>query len=120
MKRLLRSAGVPDPIVSLDGGEEAMAYLRAALEPGAGLSLPCVVFCDIKMPVQNGFDLLTWIRRQEAFRTLPFVMLTGGDVPSDRKLARELGANHFLVKYPSAAVLKQVIDEVCGNEPADG
>ena len=112
-KRLLARAGVKNPIVTIDGGEEAISFLRAASLPGADDLLPCVVFCDIKMPVQNGFDVLGWVRGQKALSDLPFVILSGGDVPSDRRKAEELGATAFLVKFPTPDALKQIIKNSC-------
>lgn len=111
-KRLLARAGVKNPIVTIDGGEEAVAFLRAASLPGAGDLLPCVVFCDVKMPAQNGLDVLEWVREQKVLKSLPFVMLSGGDVPSDRERATKLGASGFLVKFPTPDVLKQIIKDV--------
>jgi hypothetical protein len=42
-------------------------------------------------------------------------MLTGGDVPEDRARAMSLGVNHFLVKFPSPEVLKQIVEGNCAT-----
>ena len=114
VKRLLSRAGVKQPIVTVDGGEEAIVFLHAAALPGAEDLLPCIIFCDVKMPKQNGFDVLEWVRSEKAFKDVPFAILSGGDVPADRERALELGANHFLVKFPTPDVLQRVVDEACG------
>ncbi len=113
-KRLLARAGIKQPIVTVDGGEEAIVFLRAAALPGAEDLVPCAIFCDVKMPKQNGFDVLRWVRSQKALKGATFVMFTGGDVPEDRALASELGADHFLVKFPTPDALKKIIDDCCG------
>jgi CheY-like chemotaxis protein len=109
-KRLLARAGVKHPIITIDDGEEAIALLRAATAPASSGLLPCIVFCDIRMPKIDGFDVLKWARGQPALGKTIIVILTGGDVPEDRAKAKSLGANHFLVKFPTPDVLKTVIE----------
>ncbi len=115
-KRLLVRAGIKQPIVTVDGGEEAMVFLRAAILPGADDLVTCVIFCDVKMPKLNGFDVLKWVRMQKPLQQVTFVVFSGGDVPEDRERAKQLGADHFLVKFPDPAVLKKIIDDCCGCE----
>ena len=115
IKRLLSRAGVKQPIMTVDGGEEAIVFLHAATLPGAEDLLPCIIFCDVKMPKQNGFDVLKWVRSQKALEEVPFAILSGGNVPDDRELARELGAEHFVVKFPAPEVLQQLVDEACNG-----
>lgn len=113
VKRLLARAGIKQPIVTVDGGEEAIVFLHAAALPGAEDLLPCIIFCDVKMPKQNGFDVLKWVRSQKAFKDVPFAILSGGDVPDDRQLAQDLGAEHFVVKFPAPEVLQRLVDHAC-------
>jgi CheY-like chemotaxis protein len=113
-KRLLARAGIKQPIVTVDGGEEAIVFLRAAALPGAEDLMPCVILCDLKMPKQNGFDVLKWLRGQKALKDVTFVLLTGGDIPADRAKAKELGADVFLVKFPPAEVLRKAVEDACG------
>jgi two-component system response regulator len=111
-KRLLARAGVKHPLITIDDGEEAIALLKAASVPGAAGLLPCLVFCDIRMPKIDGFDVLKWARSQPALARTIIVILTGGDVPEDRDKAKTLGADHFLVKFPTPDVLRKVIDGI--------
>ena len=114
-KRLLARAGIKNPIVTIDGGEEAIVFLRAATLAGAADLLPCCIFCDVKMPKLNGFSVLKWAREQEPLRQTPFAMLTGGDMPEDRQRADELGADHFLIKFPKPDTLKGIVEQACGR-----
>lgn len=110
-KRLLARAGITHPIVTVDSSEEAIVFLRASTLAAASGLLPYAIFCDIKMPKISGFEVLKWTRSQEALAQTPFAILTGGDIPEDRKKALELGADHFLVKFPTPDVFKQIIDD---------
>ncbi len=114
-KRLLARAEVQRPIVTVDDGEEAIIFLRAATLAGASDLLPCCIFCDVKMPKMSGFLVLKWAREQNLLMKTTFAILTGGDVPEDREKAANLGADYFLVKYPSPTVFKQVLEKACGR-----
>jgi CheY-like chemotaxis protein len=111
-KRLLSRIGLKHAIVTIDGGEEATVYLRACLAPGAGGLKPLAIFCDVRMPKQNGFEVLRWIRRHQALRGIPFFILSGGNVQEDRERAEELGATAYLVKFPTAEELKKILKGV--------
>lgn len=111
-KRQLARAGVKHAIVTIDGGEEGIVYLRACLAPGASALRPSVVFCDVRMPQRTGFDVLEWVRSQKALRGIPFFILSGGDLAEDRARAEELQATAYLVKFPTAEEIKKLLIEV--------
>ena len=108
-KRLLARAGVTHPIVTVDGGEEAIVFLRAAVLPESNALLPLVIFCDVKMPGHNGFDVLRWIRSQRQLDRVPVYILSGADLESDGARAKELGASAYLVKFPTPDVFQRLI-----------
>lgn len=109
IKRLLARAGVKHAIVTIDGGEEAIVYLRACLAPGADALKPTAIFCDVRMPAQSGLDVLGWVKCHAGLQGIPFFILSGGGVESDRERALELGAAGYLVKYPAAEELKALL-----------
>lgn len=108
-KRLLARSGVSHPIVTVDGGEEAIVFLRAAILPQSTELLPFVIFCDVKMPGQNGFDVLRWVRDQRELDRVPFYILSGAGLESDRLRSQELGATDYLVKFPTPDVFQRLI-----------
>lgn len=98
-KRILQKAGVKNPLVALQDGEEVIRFLKSAdTGPGSEAGVPCLLVLDIKMPRCGGFEVLEWTRRQKAWRDLKVVILSGSDEPRDRKRATDLGANGYLVK----------------------
>jgi CheY-like chemotaxis protein len=110
-KRLLSRSGVTHPIVTVDGGEEAIVFLRAAILPQSNDLLPFLIFCDVKMPGQNGFDVLGWIRGQRQLDSVPRYILSGAGLETDRARAIELGATDYLVKFPTPDVFQKIIAE---------
>lgn len=105
-KRALISAGIKNPIVSIESGEEAIAFLKVAVTTG---DLPCVAFLDLKMPMLGGFEILIWAKQQIPLNPVKFVVLSGSDEPSDHRRALELGADGYLVKFPTAETLAAVV-----------
>jgi CheY-like chemotaxis protein len=108
---MLSRAGVKRPIVTIDGGEEGIVYLRACLTPGAAGLRPALIFCDVKMPMQDGFEVLKWAQQHAALREIPFYILSGGDLEADRSRARDLGATSYLVKFPAGERLKEILQQ---------
>jgi len=43
--------------------------------------------------------------------TLPFIMYSSSDHPEDVDLARELGAQAYVTKYPSAPAMRTLLEE---------
>jgi len=56
------------------------------------------VISDIKMPNQDGFDLLSHLRNSVTWQDLPIVILTGVDDPMLKSKALDLGATDLLNK----------------------
>ncbi len=71
-------------------GEEALELLSA--QPFD------LVLTDIEMPRRNGFELITWVRRQPALAGLPVVVVTTRVGDKHQELARQCGATAFLSK----------------------
>lgn len=104
LKRALTSAGVVNPIYVVETGQAAVDYLAgtADFQDRGRYPLPVVVFLDLKLPLKSGHEVLGWIRAQRHLESLPVVVLTSSDEPSDVRRSYSLGANSYLMK-PLAA-----------------
>jgi CheY-like chemotaxis protein len=98
--RALKKAGVDAPILTCADGREVVKKLSELLASPQS-SLPSVVFLDIKMPQMGGMETLKWIRANAQLNAVPVVMLSGSKEVRDTELARALGADGYLVKYPT-------------------
>jgi DNA-binding response OmpR family regulator len=73
-------------------GVEALEMLTASAKP------PSLVLLDIEMPRMDGYEFLSTIRGQQAFASLPVVMLTSRGGEKHREKAYGLGASGYVVK----------------------
>lgn len=104
-RRALARAGVPAKLVytATEGGQ-IIEYLRGNKNPP-----PDVLFLDLKMPNQNGFDVLQWLRQNPALAKIKVVVLTSSIDAKDRETALQLGAAAFFTKPITADQLREVL-----------
>ncbi|GHO83380.1 hypothetical protein KSZ_13860 [Dictyobacter formicarum] len=76
----------------------------------------CVVL-DIILPGMNGFEVCRHLRSQEAWRTLPIIMVSSKNSSSDRFWAMRQGANAYLTKPFKAEELVQEVRKVVVERP---
>jgi chemotaxis family two-component system response regulator PixG len=72
---------------------------------------PHLILLDLVMPVANGYEICSQIRRISVFRQTPIVILTGKDGIVDRVRAKMVGASDFLAKPVEAAKLLSVVQK---------
>jgi len=85
---------------------EALAGLKAA--PAH------IVLSDFNMPEMDGLEFLRSIRADPALKAIGFVLLTGRADADLVKRAAQFGANNYLVKPFTVAVLKQKLEQIFG------
>lgn len=71
---------------------------------------PDLILLDIMMPKISGFDVLDILRNTKETAHAKIIILTALSQPSDRKRAKDLGADEFLVK--SQAVIADVMKRI--------
>ncbi|WP_296603495.1 response regulator [Nocardioides sp.] len=77
-----------------------------------------LVLMDCHMPVMDGFDATTEIRRREADGArLPVVALTAASTPEERARCRAAGMDGFLAKPLDVAALEAVLARYAAAEP---
>jgi CheY-like chemotaxis protein len=110
MQRAFRRAGMSNPLQIVTNGDQAIDYLagNAPFSDRAQYPFPDMIFLDLKLPGRDGFDVLAWLR-QEHKSDVPVAVLTSSPEEVDRKRARLLGAEAYLLKPPT----KEVLLETC-------
>ncbi|GER86640.1 hypothetical protein KDW_08020 [Dictyobacter vulcani] len=76
---------------------------------------PAAVLLDIEMPRMDGYELISTVRAQEQYRTLPLVVLTSRAAAKHQQRAMSLGASAYVVKpYQDEELLNTINSLVYG------
>ncbi|MBR8832645.1 MAG: response regulator [Stigonema ocellatum SAG 48.90 = DSM 106950] len=59
---------------------------------------PDLIFLDLIMPIVNGYEICSQLRRVSAFANTPVIILTGSDGLIDRVRAKVVGCTDFITK----------------------
>jgi chemotaxis family two-component system response regulator Rcp1 len=78
-------------------GAEAMAFLRQE-QAYAAAPRPDLILLDLNMPRMDGREVLAQIKKDEALKTIPIVILTTSDSENDIERSYQLHANCYLCK----------------------
>lgn len=77
-------------IKSVSNGEDALNLLNTFK--------PDIVLADIEMPKINGYNLCEKIKKNPSTSHVPVILLAGAFEPIDEELARQVGADDFVIK----------------------
>src|SRR4030065_170410 len=71
-----------------------------------------IVLTDLNMPQMDGYELSRSLRRQEAYKDLPIVMITTEASEADKKLGMDAGVTTYLSKPISPQRLLYEIEKL--------
>jgi len=77
---------------------------------------PDVVLCDVMMPRMDEYSLLQNTRSDEYLRTIPFIFLTARSSARDKRHAKGIGIDDYLVKPVETEDLTLAISNVLRRE----
>jgi DNA-binding response OmpR family regulator len=80
-------------LTSLDNAVTLMNTLK---NPSA--RLPDLLILDLNMPLKDGFEVMTDLKDEDRFASMPIVVLTASSNLTDEKRCRELGCHLFFRK----------------------
>ncbi|HLZ85711.1 MAG TPA: response regulator [Puia sp.] len=102
-----------DPVIICDqatDGAEAFARLR-----NNELSKPDLIFLDINMPVMNGWQFLTRLKSEDAYKHIPVIVYSTSSNQKDRRIADDLGALCFITKPHAFRNLQHLLGVVVSH-----
>jgi DNA-binding response OmpR family regulator len=101
MQLAWEQAAIPNPLVTVQDGQQAMEYLSGKGEFSDRVKhpFPCALLLDLKLPIRSGFDVLKWI------------IISGSYLETDVAQARRLGVADYVVKPSSPSELTVIVKE---------
>jgi CheY-like chemotaxis protein len=95
----------------VNNGEEAIEFLRREGEHDAA-PRPDLVLLDLNLPRLDGREVLSIIKNDSAFRSIPVVVLTTSDAEEDVLRSYDLHANAYVTKPVDFAAFVQVVRQI--------
>ena len=70
-----------------------------------------IILMDIQMPIMNGYEAATEIRKIPKYQNVPIIALTAGILNGEREKCLEYGMNDYLSKPILAKDLQEMIQK---------
>jgi len=71
-----------------------------------------LIITDINMPDINGLELVSFAKSNDAYRSIPLIIVSTEGADRDRERGLELGADAYLVKPFKAEYLREVVADL--------
>lgn len=92
-------------VVTKEDGKEALDWISTG-------NYPDLILADIEMPVIDGFELLYKLRKNEAMKNIPYMMITGKGKSDNYLKSFRYGANDYLQKPFSPEELRTRVTNI--------
>jgi CheY-like chemotaxis protein len=96
----------------VSNGQQAISRLE-----NTGLPMPRLVVLDLNMPILDGMETLSRIRKNPSFQNIPIVVFTTSNSKESRNKSLHLGAMDYIVKPNDYVGLMEVTTKMmqyCG------
>jgi CheY-like chemotaxis protein len=111
MRQVLQDIGENYLISEVNNGREALDYLEASKRNN---NLPALIILDMNMPVLNGKETLSIIKKDEALKDLPVVFFTTSSSELDKMYCKRVGVE-MITKPPQYGNLKEAVKRIMDN-----
>lgn len=111
IRRALNKTEFGGELVHAGNGEELMSLLSSYSERDQS-EMPDLILLDLNMPVLNGRETLSRLKRHAGFKKIPVVVFSSSSASEDIGVAYELGANSYVAKPVSISLLNETIQKI--------
>lgn len=105
MRQVLQGLENEYVISEVHNGQEAIEYLNKAKKAN---SLPSLIILDMNMPVLNGKETLTLIKKDEDLKAIPVVFFTTSNSEMDKLYCKRFGVE-MITKPPQFSDLREAV-----------
>lgn len=117
IKRILSKSGITNPLIVANNGAQAMEVLRGTKDTPP-LKKPYLVFSDLNMPIMDGFQFISEVRKDPEIKdTVIFVLSTSeSEIDIERTYSKNIAG--YLSKKHLAThsdTLTNIIKEYTNN-----
>ena len=95
-------------VVEAHNGRQALDFLQQSKKTE---DLPCLIILDINMPVLNGKETLSVIKKDEALKSIPVVVFTTSGSESDKRFCHLHGVE-MITKPPNINSFKAAVQKL--------
>ena len=120
-----RAIGVSDPIHTVNGGQEAIAYMlgEGKYADRRTYAYPTFITIDLKMSGKDGFAVLEHLKNNPEWAIIPTVVLTASRLNIELMESYKLGVNSYVIKPADARKFQEAVATLAHywlavNEPA--
>ncbi len=75
-----------------------------------------VILTDINMPIMDGLKLVSMVRNDPAYKTIPIIIITTEGADEDRKRGLALGANAYIAKPIQTQDLLNIVNQILSGK----
>lgn len=75
-----------------------------------------VILTDINMPIMDGLKLVSMVRNDPAYKTIPIIIITTEGADEDRKRGLALGANSYIAKPIQTQDLLNIVNQILSGK----
>jgi len=93
--------------LSAENGYNALRQLKFMLP-----TVPDFIFVDVKMPIMNGHEIVSELKKTEMYNSVPIIMYSAVANADDELKARENGTSGFYSKPGSTDKINALIQDV--------
>src|SRR4051812_17934152 len=93
--------------LSAENGYNALRQLKFMLP-----TVPDFIFVDVKMPIMNGHEIVSELKKNEMFSSVPIIMYSAGANSEDELKAKENGTWGFYSKPGSIEKVNSMVQYV--------
>ena len=105
MRTVLEEMGETYDIREVNNGKEALDYLETSKNAS---DLPSLIILDMNMPVVNGKEALSVIKKDESLKQIPVVFFTTSSSELDKMFCQRYGVK-MITKPPNYRNLKEAV-----------